>query len=184
MSPRNDRQLTMPAGRVLGVIVIALVIAALFNSEAIVRAGEGMEPGGTRDVVLSIGRPLDDVAGTIGLHLPRQGLDLAFGQESKTAGGTELESGSTAILREKRKAKEPAPREYRQPTRRRPLDCARHGRLCRPRSRASASSLPPAQLLDVRSWPTTRTGLAGPIHLQLGGERPAGGGQPQCQSSW
>ena len=83
----------MPAGRVLGVIVIALTIAALFNSEALVRAGEGMRPGATRDIVLSIGRPIDDVAGAIGLHLPREGLDLAFGQEDKTAGGTELERG-------------------------------------------------------------------------------------------
>ena len=32
----------MPAGRVLGVVLIALAIATLFNSEAIVRAGEGM----------------------------------------------------------------------------------------------------------------------------------------------
>jgi uncharacterized protein len=89
----------MPAGSVLGVIVIALAIAALFNSEAIVRAGESMQPGHTRDVVLSVARPVDDVAGAIGLHLPRKGLDLAFGQESKTAEGTELEQGSTAILR-------------------------------------------------------------------------------------
>jgi hypothetical protein len=93
----------MPAGSVLGVILIALGIAALFNSEAIVRAGESMQPGHTRDVVLSVGRPLDDVAGAIGLHLPRKGLDLAFGQESKTAKGTELEQGSTAILRAKRR---------------------------------------------------------------------------------
>ena len=93
----------MPAGRVLGVVLIALVFAALFNSEAIVRAGEGMEPGTTRDVVLSVGRPLDDVAGAIGLHLPREGLDLAFGQEDKTASGTELEEGSTAILERRRR---------------------------------------------------------------------------------
>ena len=61
----------MPAGRVLGVMVIALLVAALFNSEAIVRAGEGMQDGTTRDVVLSVARPLDDVAGAVGLHLPR-----------------------------------------------------------------------------------------------------------------
>ena len=77
----------MPAGSVLGVILIALAVAALFNSEAIVRAGESMQPGHTRDIVLSVGRPLDDVAGAIGLHLPREGFDLAFGQESKTARG-------------------------------------------------------------------------------------------------
>ena len=89
----------MPAGRVLGVIVIALLVATLLNSEAMVRAGESMQPGTTRDVLLSVARPLDDVAGAIGLHLPRQGFDKAFGQEPKTAEGTELEHGSTAILR-------------------------------------------------------------------------------------
>src|SRR3712207_8449338 len=93
----------MPAGRVLGVMVVALLVAALFNSEAIVRAGESMQRGTTRDVVLSVARPLDDVAGAVGLHLPRKGFDKAFGQEPKTAEGTELESGSTAILRPNRK---------------------------------------------------------------------------------
>lgn len=89
----------MPAGRVLGVMLIALAIATLFNSAAMVRAGESMKRGHTRDIVLSVSRPIDDFAGAIGLHLPRDGLDLAFGQESKTAKGTELETGSTAILR-------------------------------------------------------------------------------------
>src|SRR5918911_4397147 len=93
----------MPAGRVLGVMAIALAVAALFNSEAVVRAGEGMKPGTTRDIVLSVGRPVDDVAGAIGLHLPRKGLDLAFGQEPKTGTGTALERGSKAILRPNRK---------------------------------------------------------------------------------
>src|SRR3954466_7622802 len=96
----------MPAGRGLGVMLIALAIAALFNSEALVRAGEGMQPGTTRDIVLSVGRPVDDVAGAIGLHLPRDGLDRAFGQEDKTASGTELERGSTSILRPNRKKAE------------------------------------------------------------------------------
>ncbi len=89
----------MPAGRVLVVVVVALLVAALLNSEAIVRAGEGMGNGPTRDAVLWLGRPLDDAAGAVGLHLPREGLDLAFGQEPKTQAGTELERGSTAILR-------------------------------------------------------------------------------------
>lgn len=115
-----DPRLTMPAGRVLLVVLVALLVAALFNSEAIVRAGEGMKPGTTRDVVLSVGRPLDSVAGFAGLHLPRKGFDMAFGQESKTASGTELETGSAAILR--RKAKRDARPVWRQPTAQRPLD--------------------------------------------------------------
>ena len=96
---RDNKNLTMPAGRVLVVIVVALAVAALLNSEAVVRAGEGMDDGPTRDVVLALGRPLDDAAGAVGLHLPREGLDAAFGQDPKTASGTELERGSTAILR-------------------------------------------------------------------------------------
>jgi uncharacterized protein len=108
----------MPAGRVLGVMAIALAIAALFNSEAMVRAGEGMQPGTTRNILLSVARPLDDVAGAIGLHLPREGLDLAFGQEDKTAPGTELEQGSTAILR-RRKSEQQG---FAQPTATDPLD--------------------------------------------------------------
>jgi uncharacterized protein len=114
MPPRLRKDLSMPAGRVLGVIVIALVVASLFNSEAIVRAGESMQQGTTRDIVLSVARPLDDVAGAVGLHLPREGLDLAFGQEDKTAEGTELEEGSTAILRPNRRKDER--QSYVQPT--------------------------------------------------------------------
>jgi hypothetical protein len=112
----------MPAGRVLGVMLIALGIAALFNSEAIVRAGESMQPGTTRDIVLSVGRPLDDVAGAVGLHLPREGLDLAFGQEDKTGEGTELEEGSTAILRERDGQDRRRAPAFRQPTRGDPIE--------------------------------------------------------------
>jgi hypothetical protein len=109
----------MPAGRVLGVIWIALAVAALFNSEALVRAGEGMQPGPTRDIVLSVARPVDDVAGAVGLHLPREGLDLAFGQEAKTVSGTALERGSNAILRRNQQKDER--QSFAQPTRERPL---------------------------------------------------------------
>jgi uncharacterized protein len=116
MDPKRNRDLMMPAGRVLGVVLIALGIAVLFNSEAIVRAGEGMKQGTTRDIVLSVGRPLDDVAGAVGLHLPREGLDLAFGQEDKTGSGTELEEGSTAILRKRAGQQEEQRPQYRQPT--------------------------------------------------------------------
>jgi uncharacterized protein len=102
---------------VLVVIVVALAVAALFNSEAVVRAGEGMGNGPTRDAVLWLGRPLDDAAGALALHLPREGLDQLFGQEPKTAGGTLLERGSNAILRRRPRA----PDQFRQPTPERPL---------------------------------------------------------------
>ena len=152
----------MPAGRVLGVVLIALVFAALFNSEAIVRAGEGMEPGTTRDVVLSVGRPLDDVAGAIGLHLPREGLDLAFGQEDKTASGTELEEGSTAILeRRRRQAREQEP-TFRQPTAARPLEVLVTGDSEAEFLGQRLTDQSPPGLLEVETVARNATGLTNP----------------------
>jgi uncharacterized protein len=152
----------MPAGRVLGVIVIALLIATLFNSEAIVRAGEGMGPGTTRDVVLSIGRPLDDVAGAVGFHLPRDGLDLAFGHDPKTASGTELEEGSAASLRRRSRRSEPTEREYRQPTPARPLELLVTGDSEASFVGERLIDQGPADLLDVETVARNGTGLTNP----------------------
>ena len=116
----EDPSLTMPAGRVFLVVLVALLTAAIFNADAMVRAGEGMKLGTTRDITLSVARPLADVTGFLQLNEPRKGFDAAFGQESKTASGTELETGSAAIL--KQKAKREAKPVWRQPTAGRPLD--------------------------------------------------------------
>src|SRR5919198_703540 len=158
MEPLRDKDLTMPAGRVLGVIVIALAFAWLFNSEAVVRAGEGMKPGTTRDIVLSVGRPVDDVAGAIGLHLPRKGLDLAFGQEAKTASGTELERGSTAILRRRQRLR----KRYRQPTPSRPLRLLVTGDSEADFVGQRLTDEAPADLLRVDVVPRNGTGLTRP----------------------
>jgi uncharacterized protein len=152
----------MPAGRVLGVVVIALGIAALFNSEAIVRAGEGMEQGTTRDIVLSVGRPLDDVAGAIGLHLPREGLDLAFGQEDKTASGTELEEGSTAILRQGGQAGEEQQPSYRQPSPGEPLEVLVTGDSEAEFLGQRLTDQSPPGLLEVETVARNATGLTNP----------------------
>ena len=150
----------MPAGSVLGVILIALGIAALFNSEAIVRAGESMQPGATRDVVLSVARPLDDVAGAIGLHLPRKGLDLAFGQESKTAKGTELERGSTAILRaNRRKRRAPA---FAPPTQQDEVNVLVTGDSQAQFVGEILTDLLPSDLFDVSVVARNATGLTNP----------------------
>jgi len=150
----------MPAGRVLGVILIALVVAALFNSEALVRAGEGMQPGTTRNIVLSVGRPIDDVAGAIGLHLPRDGLDLAFGQEQKTASGTELETGSNAILsRNRRKERQ---QSFTQPTPERPLHVLVTGDSQAEFLGQRLVDQSPPGLLEVETAPRNGTGLTNP----------------------
>jgi hypothetical protein len=148
----------MPAGRVLGVIAIALAVAALFNSEAIVRAGESMQKGHTRDVVLSVGRPLDDVAGAIGLHLPRKGLDLAFGQESKTAEGTELEQGSTAILRKSKRRQQ----GFAQPTPQDEVDVLITGDSQAQFVGETLTDLLPSDLFDVSVVARNATGLTNP----------------------
>jgi uncharacterized protein len=160
MEPLRDRDLTMPAGRVLGVIVIALAFAWLFNSEAVVRAGEGMKPGTTRDIVLSVGRPVDDVAGAVGFHLPRKGLDLAFGQEQKTASGTELERGSTAILRRNRRKDER--QSFAQPTAARPLQVLVTGDSQAEFLGQRLVDQSPEGLLDVTTVPRNGTGLTNP----------------------
>ncbi len=154
----------MPAGKVLGVVLIALVFAALFNSEAIVRAGEGMEQGTTRDVVLSVGRPLDDVAGTIGFHLPREGLDLAFGQEDKTASGTELEEGSTAILKRRRRQAREEKEEptFRQPGPGRPLEVLVTGDSEAEFLGQRLTDQSPPGLLQVETVARNATGLTNP----------------------
>jgi hypothetical protein len=160
VEPLRDRNLMMPAGRVLGVIALALGIAVLFNSEAMVRAGEGMQPGTTRDIVLSVARPVDDVAGAIGLHLPREGLDLAFGQEDKTASGTELEKGSTAILRRNRqKSREQG---FAQPTADDPLDVLVTGDSQAEFLGQRLIDQAPEGLLEVTTVARNGTGLTNP----------------------
>jgi len=150
----------MPAGHVLGVVVIALLVATLFNSEAIVRAGESMKRGPTRDVVLSIARPLDDTAGAVGLHLPREGLDLAFGQEDKTGEGTELEQGSTAILRPNRRKVEQ--QSFVQPTPEDPVEVLVTGDSQAAFIGQLLTDGLPEDLFDVEVVPRNATGLTNP----------------------
>ena len=160
MPPRSRNPLTMPAGRVLGVILIALGVTALFNSAAMVRAGESMQPGTTRDIVLSVARPLDDVSGAIGLHLPREGFDAVFGQESKTAEGTELEHGSNAILRVNRRKRRQ--QGFTQPTATDPVDVFVTGDSQSQFLGELLTDQLPSDLFDVEVVARNATGLTNP----------------------
>jgi uncharacterized protein len=170
----------MPAGKVLGVIVIALLVAVLFNSEAIVRAGESMEQGPTRDIVLSIARPVDDVAGAVGLHLPREGLDLAFGQEDKTAEGTELEEGSTAILQPNRAG--PEQQSFVQPTPADPVEVLVTGDSQAEFIGHLLTDELPDDLFDVEVVPRNSTGLTNPqfFNWELNAEQEIAARQPDA----
>jgi uncharacterized protein len=64
------------AGRV---IRIALITALLLNTAGVVRAGLGMEPGPTRDLLLAVAHPLDSIAGALDLKRPRTSLDAMLG---------------------------------------------------------------------------------------------------------
>jgi hypothetical protein len=155
-----DPRLTMPAGRVFIVVVVALLVAAIFNADAMVRAGEGMKPGTTRDITLSVSRPLADVTGFLQLNEPRKGFDLAFGQESKTASDTELETGSAAIL--KRKAKREAKPVWRQPTPGEPLDLLVTGDSEADLVGLRMADLDTDDLLDVETVARNGTALTNP----------------------
>ncbi len=77
---------------------MALLAAALLNSAAMVRAGEGMDDGVTRTLVLAVARPIDALASTVGLDLPRRGLDAVFGHSAWVAEGTALTDGGDDVL--------------------------------------------------------------------------------------
>ncbi|MFL6110273.1 MAG: GDSL-type esterase/lipase family protein [Catenulispora sp.] len=74
------------AGRV---IRIALLTALLLNTAGVVRAGLGMAPGPTRDILLDLARPLDSAAHLLDLDGPRTSLDAMLGHpDSATGDGT------------------------------------------------------------------------------------------------
>jgi hypothetical protein len=160
--------------------VIALMVAALFNSEAIVRAGESMQRGPTRDIVLSVARPLDDAAGAVGFHLPRKGLDLAFGQEDKTAEGTELEEGSRAILRPNRKKSRE--QTFVQPTSDDPVEVFVTGDSQALFIGEVLTDAVPEDLFDVEVVPRNSTGLTNPefFNWELNAEQEIAARQPDA----
>jgi hypothetical protein len=159
MEPRRRHPLTMAAGQVLGVIAIALGIAALFNSAAMVRAGESMKRGNTRDIVLSVARPLDDFAGAVGFHLPRDGLDKVFGQQSKT-GKSRLEGGSTAILRAN--TRKQRRQGFFQPTRQHEVNLFVTGDSEAQFAGEVLTDMLPSDLFDVSVVARNATGLTNP----------------------
>ncbi len=80
----------MPAGRALQIMVGALLTAMVFNSAAMVRAGEGMEPGLTRTLVLAVGRPVHTVAHALWLDRPRRVLGWVFHSNPPAGGSSPL----------------------------------------------------------------------------------------------
>jgi len=81
------------AGRVIVIVVVALVVAGLLNSAWMVRTAEGMPPGMGRGIVTAVAVPFDTVATALALDRPRQGIDAALGREQVAEGSDEIEAG-------------------------------------------------------------------------------------------
>lgn len=84
---------TTSAGRAIGTVLVALVLAALLCADALVQVAERQPFGTTRDVALSITRTIRSVSEATGLDRPRAWLVEATGGELPTssASGEELD---------------------------------------------------------------------------------------------
>ncbi|HEX4427720.1 MAG TPA: DUF459 domain-containing protein [Frankiaceae bacterium] len=80
----------LPAGHAIIVVVGALLFAMLFNSRAMVHAGEGMPAGTTRDLVLDVAKPVNSFAHALYLDRPRKWLDSLFGHKPAPTGPSAL----------------------------------------------------------------------------------------------
>lgn len=96
---RQGRSRPLPAGQVIGAILIAFVLAGLFTTASIVHNGEAMDDGVTRSVVLAVGRPLNSFAQSIGLTRPVAALEALVNNQALVASNTALTNGSNRILR-------------------------------------------------------------------------------------
>jgi len=81
----------LPAGKVLLVVLVAMLVAGLLNSGWMVRTAEGMRPGLGRTMVTTVAVPVDFVATKLALDRPRQGIDVALGRTPASAGADEIE---------------------------------------------------------------------------------------------
>ncbi len=71
---------TVPAGRVLLVVVIGLVLAALVNADSLVERAERKPFGWSRDLSLAVWEPVQDVSHFLHLNRPRQWVDDLTGR--------------------------------------------------------------------------------------------------------
>ena len=81
----------LPAGKVLIVVLVAMLVAGLLNSAWMVRTAAGMRPGLGRTIVSTVAGPFDFVASKLALDRPRQGIDLLLGREPAAASDAEIE---------------------------------------------------------------------------------------------
>jgi hypothetical protein len=66
-------------------MLVALSLAALFNSKRFVHAGEGMPVGWQRTAMLAVARPIDSLAEFLRTDRPRARIDAALGRTPELA---------------------------------------------------------------------------------------------------
>jgi hypothetical protein len=79
--PETHRGATVPAGRVLVIGLVGLVLAALLNADSLVEQAERKPFGWSRDLSLTIWHPVQDVSHFTRLHLVRDYVDRAIGRD-------------------------------------------------------------------------------------------------------
>lgn len=77
----RDQGRPLPAGKVLIVMLVALVGGALLNAQAILRTAERQELGNGRTVALALAEPLVSVSGFLRIDSPRDVIDEALGRD-------------------------------------------------------------------------------------------------------
>lgn len=76
----SHRGATVPAGKVLVIGLVGLLLAALINADALVEDAERKPFGWSRDVSLAVWRPVQEVSHLTRLHLIREVVDEAIGR--------------------------------------------------------------------------------------------------------
>jgi hypothetical protein len=131
---------TQPAGRVLVVMVAALLLAMLVNADVLVERAERKPLGPQRDRELAVWHPVQDVSHVLELHRVRQLADWLAGNDDDHRGGSpvpeatpETEAGREQASRSAGRAggaagpgsppttEAPGPPELRTPTAAKPL---------------------------------------------------------------
>jgi hypothetical protein len=79
---------TQPAGRVLVVMVAALLLAMLVNADVLVERAERKPLGPERDRELAVWHPVQDVSHALQLHRVRQVADWLAGNDDDNRGGS------------------------------------------------------------------------------------------------
>ena len=85
-----DGRRTMPAGRALLVVLVALLLGGLFNVGSLTEAAQRQPPGLKRDVSMVLVWPFEQLSGLLGLDQPRLLLEERLGRErdAGVGGGT------------------------------------------------------------------------------------------------